>query len=418
MIADRGWDLHLFPAYPAPPNPHMCAVRIHQPYVPPARGDGERELPLPGFARADMSPARLVPFEVSTNLFAETRGDPAGRVSLGEAGGTAAALHGPKVLRDLIKRLKPDLIHSMEFQLCGYLVSKAKQAYAGSFPAWLATNWGSDIFYFGRQEQHQKQIERLLQQIDFYSCECHRDIALARAFGYRGPVLTVLPNTGGFDLSYIAKLQSGIPPSRRKRIMVKGYEHFAGRALRSLGILESLTHELKDYEIILYSGGHEPISRARELVRRGLLNITVIGWATHDQMLSYFGSSRLYLGVSISDAISTSVLEAMAMGAFPIQTNTSCCDEWFDDGVGGFIVPPDDTDLIRARLLTALRDNRLVDEAAETNARTVDQRLNRRKLAPRVAAFYKPIFDHLRLSGQVDIRSAPSNELTPACISE
>jgi len=97
--------------------------------------------------------------------------------------------------------------------------------------------------------------------------------------------------------------------------------------------------------------------------------------------------------VSISDAISTSVLESMAMGAFPIQTNTSCCNEWFEDGIGGFIVPPDNFETIRARLLTALNDDVLVDRAAEINERTVASRLDRRVLAPRVTRFYAPIFD-------------------------
>jgi glycosyltransferase involved in cell wall biosynthesis len=53
-------------------------------------------------------------------------------------------------------------------------------------------------------------------------------------------------------------------------------------------------------------------------------------------MLDLFASSRIYVGISLSDGISTSLLEAMAMGAFPIQTSTACVDEWFADGVSGY----------------------------------------------------------------------------------
>jgi glycosyltransferase involved in cell wall biosynthesis len=46
-------------------------------------------------------------------------------------------------------------------------------------------------------------------------------------------------------------------------------------------------------------------------------------------MLDLFASARIYVGISLSDGISTSLLEAMAMGAFPIQTSTACVDDWF-----------------------------------------------------------------------------------------
>jgi glycosyltransferase involved in cell wall biosynthesis len=44
-----------------------------------------------------------------------------------------------------------------------------------------------------------------------------------------------------------------------------------------------------------------------------------------------FARSKIYVGLSESDGISTSMLEAMAMGAIPVQTSTACCDEWFGD---------------------------------------------------------------------------------------
>ena len=117
----------------------------------------------------------------------------------------------------------------------------------------------------------------------------------------------------------------------------------------------------------------------------------MIDWATHGQMLTHFGEARIYMGISISDAISTSVLEAMAMGAFPIQTNTSCCDEWFQDGEAGFIVSPDDFDSICEKFDRALIDDALVDRAAILNWRTVQRRLDKNIIAPKVVEFYDRI---------------------------
>ena len=316
----------------------------------------------------------------------------AGCVRLGESDCTAPLLNGPGVLVERLRALRPDLIHSMEFQHSGYLVLRARELYGPGFPTWLATNWGSDIFYFGRFADHRMQIERLLAAIDFYSCECQRDISIARQFGYRGPAFSGIPNSGGFDLKQVTSLRSPRPPSQRKVVMIKGYQHFAGRALTALKVLETFAAQLEGYRIVLFSVSDEPRRRAHELQRAGVLDTEVIDWATHEQILTRFGEARLYMGISISDAISTSALEAMAMGAFPIQTNTSCCDEWFKDGEGGFIVPPDDFDVICEKFDRALTDDTLVDRAAELNWQTVQTLLDKNIIASKAVEFYDWIF--------------------------
>jgi glycosyltransferase involved in cell wall biosynthesis len=93
------------------------------------------------------------------------------------------------------------------------------------------------------------------------------------------------------------------------------------------------------------------------------------------------------------------MLEAMATGAFPIQTNTSCCDEWIEDGKSGFAIPPDDVALIADRLHRALTDDALVDAAAELNWTTVRERLDQNILKKRAIAFYDEAFRKLERRG-------------------
>ena len=82
-------------------------------------------------------------------------------------------------------------------------------------------------------------------------------------------------------------------------------------------------------------------------------------------------------------------IEAMAMGAFPIQTNTSCCEEWFVDGTTGFAVPPDDFETICDRFTTVLADDNLVDSAAEANLEIIRSRLTPEVLRPQMQDFYR-----------------------------
>jgi glycosyltransferase involved in cell wall biosynthesis len=75
---------------------------------------------------------------------------------------------------------------------------------------------------------------------------------------------------------------------------------------------------------------------ARKLAKRTGLDIEINkkGALSHEQMLNLFSRSAVYVGLSESDGISTSLLEAMAMGAVPVQTSTACCDEWFSEETG------------------------------------------------------------------------------------
>jgi glycosyltransferase involved in cell wall biosynthesis len=298
-------------------------------------------------------------------------------------------------LRKLIKRLKPDIIHSLEFQSGAYLVSDVKKSYVGQFPPWIATNWGSDIYLFGRLAEHINKIKDVLEKCDYYSCECQRDVMLARQLGFKGKVLPVLPNTGGFDIERAAQLRQPGAASGRRLILLKGYQHWAGRALVGLRALALCADSLKDYRVAIPLAGDD-VKIAAELVSQTTgIPIEIIPRCSHEEMLRRYGQARISIGLSISDAISTSLLEAMVMGAFPIQSCTACCDEWIDDGVTGLIVPPEDPETIAAAIRKAVSDDNMVDRSAELNAKTARERLNQAIIKPQVIAMYQQIASEL-----------------------
>lgn len=423
-LIDAGFDLHLYPVDPAPPHAYIRGLTFHVPTppspvvpAPPVSNSRRAARFLRHALRDPLNAIRLLreklarhavpasppqtlpragsPLRVRPVPFGGD--DPQARVRLGrpdESEETIMALHGPQMLAEVIADVQPDLIHSLEFQHNAYLVLAARDLMLAEnpshrFPRWLATNWGSDIYYFGRDEAHARQIRRVCEAIDLYSCECRRDLALGRDFGYRGPELPVLANSGGIDVDAAQRLRAQTPPSQRKLIMVKGYDHFAGRAMVSLAVLERFADRLKDYEIVMFSVGARPRARALELKAAGVLDIRIIDIATHDEILECFGRARAYLAVSISDGISTSVLEAMLMGAFPVQTNTSCCEEWFVQGETGFSVSPDDFEEICAQFERALTDDGLVDEAAVRNLEIIRSRLDQSVMTPAIRDFYR-----------------------------
>lgn len=294
-------------------------------------------------------------------------------------------------LCNIIEVFRPDIIHSLEFQSGGYLVDQARKIYKGKFPKWIATNWGSDIYWYNRFPEHQLKIRSVLENCDFYSCECQRDICLAEINGLKGTKLPVLPNSGGLDLAKIKKWRKSLKD--RKIIMLKGKLDMWGKPLIGLEALEMCVSQLAGYQIIIFSGSDPRIKQAAyDFSRETGVKIKVISeYVSHEKILKLHGSARISIGLSLSDAISTSFLEAMAMGSFPIQSNTSCANEWVKNKQTGFLVSPEKPHEIAKAIKKALENDEIVKTASQENWETVQKRLGYNSIKKKVIDIYKNI---------------------------
>ena len=145
-----------------------------------------------------------------------------------EAGRDRAA----EALTAAVEGLRPDVVHSLELLKAGGLVLAALERLAGPRPPWMATNWGSEIALLGRLPQYAPALRRIVAACDYYTCECERDVALARAWGLRGEALSVLPNAGGFDLAALETLRRE-PTSSRRLARVIGSSSESRRDVRA-----------------------------------------------------------------------------------------------------------------------------------------------------------------------------------------
>jgi glycosyltransferase involved in cell wall biosynthesis len=291
------------------------------------------------------------------------------------------------IVSHISKRHKSDYIHALELNHAGYIASKASRFGLATNTRIISTNWGSDIYWFQKYERHQKQITELMKASHFHSAECHRDLALATKYGFEGKFLEVSPNAGGIPTEFLSKHL--VPPSGRSVILVKGYETFVGRASIALDAISEISKELMEYEIIVYSANQKTIRSVRSIRKETNLNIRAIPKKrlSHSEMLNLFGTARAYIGVSLSDGISTSLLEAMAMGSFPIQTNTSCAEEWIEDGVTGELIGPNQEE-VKKSLQLALRNDSLVDQASVVNRKTIEAKCNEEQIKLKSLKFY------------------------------
>ncbi len=281
------------------------------------------------------------------------------------------------------------VIHALELQHAGYLLLKASSAIQASTRV-IISNWGSDIFWFQRFAKHKKKLESLMKIATHYSCECKRDVALAHALGFSGTSFPVQPNAGAFSTESFRIAREAPVPSSRRIVMIKGYTGFVGRADLALQACRTAAESLRGFEIVLYSSDLKSRRLARGLAKDHELNVTIYKKhkLSHEKMLELFRSARIYIGISESDGISTSLLDAISSGCFPIQTNTSCANEWVVDGETGSLVDFQDVKRIGAAIETALSNDELVDSAALVNIETAQNRLSVDVVSRDIAQFY------------------------------
>lgn len=282
----------------------------------------------------------------------------------------------PQRIIRCIETFRPHLAHSLEIQLAGYSMVEVARRMGPRFPPWAVTSWGSDIYLFRKLPGHPERLTQVCRRADLFMSDCSRDDPVARTFGYTGPCVPAMPASGGMDLAAVPSLAPE-PPSRRRRIMVKGQHNWAGRARLALSAVALARHALEGFQICLASPSPGTDEWARRLGERLHLDIQVLPRVeSHDEALRRIGEMRAVIGIAISDGISTTALEAMMLGALPIQSSTSCIEEWIDHGRTGFIVSPDDTADMAAALAAAACDDALVDGAAAANFRTISERWN------------------------------------------
>ncbi len=292
-------------------------------------------------------------------------------------------------LSRIINKLKPDVVQSMEIQGAGYLTLEARRHLGSEFPVWLQSIWGNDIYLFGRLEAHRERVAAVLGACDWIATDCVRDVDLARSHGFAGKAFPVLPAGGGLDLDDANRLRVHEPPSSRRVVLLKGYQSIFGRALVGLRAIELCADALKGYRIIIYLAS-EPVKVAAELLARqtGLIIETPPVMA-HRDLLGLQARARVSMGLSISDGAPNTMLEAMLMGAFPVQSSTSCADEWVTCGESALLVDPNDPVDVAAALTRALTDDALVNAAADRNAAIARTRLSSDVVRPQVLDAYR-----------------------------
>ena len=240
-----------------------------------------------------------------------------------------------KEFEKYIKEIQPDVVHSFALYVSCAPIIGVMEKYKNL--KWIYSSWGSDLFFFQNESTYLKDIKRVLPRVNYLFTDCKRDYIIAKEYGFTGEFLGVFPGGGGFDLEIMESYKK--PIKDRNTILIKGFQGRSGRAIPVLKAVESLQKELIDYTIVVFGADVALFDYLKTSMIVNWSNVKIIGKIPHDEVLRLMGEALIYMGNSNSDGMPNTLLEAICMGAFPIQSNPgNVTAEIIQDGINGFLI--------------------------------------------------------------------------------
>lgn len=288
-------------------------------------------------------------------------------------------------LETIIKEIQPDIVHSFEMQSCSYPIRKTMAKYPNL--NWIYSCWGSDLYYYKQFSNHKIRIKSVLARVNFILTDCNRDYNLAKGLGFKGKYAGVIPGGSGFKINELKGLQ--LPLEQRKIILVKGYQHQFGRGLEIVKALHSLQSEVQNFDVVVF-GSHNVVMK---YIQENKLPFTLYYRhdLSHNQLLELMGKSLIYIGNSISDGMPNTLLEAIVMGTFPIQSNPGgATEEMIRHGENGLLIEnPESIEEIREQIRFAIANPKMIENAIKINTILAQEKLEFEMNKKKIMALYE-----------------------------
>lgn len=285
-------------------------------------------------------------------------------------------------LREVIERVKPDLVHAMRIPYEGMM---AADAYNGT--PLIVSIWGNDFTLHAPSTRLMSHYTQWTMQVaDALHADCQRDIRLARQwkFSTSKPSL-VAPGNGGIrtDIFY--------PPSKPVEEPVilnpRGFRPYVRNDMFFKAIpLVLAKHPTAKFLFALMAGEPQAEKWIGELGVKSAVEL--LAPLSHAQMADVFRRAQIVASPSIHDGTPNSLLEGIACGCFPVAGDLESIREWITPNENGLLFDSNDSQSIANAICTAIENKTLRENAAELNRKMISARAEYQQNMKRAEEFY------------------------------
>lgn len=288
-------------------------------------------------------------------------------------------------LRGFIERVKPDLVHAMRIPYEGML---AADAYTG-IPL-IVSIWGNDFTLHAPSTQLMSHYTRWTMQVaDGLHADCHRDVRLAREWGFdKDKPDLVTPGNGGIrsDIFYP-------PASSVEEPMVinpRGFRPYVCNEafFKSIPLVLEKQPNAR-FIFALMAGESQAIQWTQEL---GIGHaVELLSPLPHSKIAEIFRRAQIVASPSIHDGTPNTLLEGIACGCFPVAGDLESIREWITPGENGLLFDATNPRSIADAIVSVIENKNLRQSAAGLNQNIISARAEYRQNMQRVEEFYEKV---------------------------
>jgi glycosyltransferase involved in cell wall biosynthesis len=274
-----------------------------------------------------------------------------------------------------LERQSLDVVHFFNFQDAGYKILSSSSF--SKFIMFLKENgakvylssYGSDLTFYLKNSIERRLIHELLKFVDHVVVESKREIGILKDELHFSKEISYVKTNGIGISNILSEEEFNVTP--RNLILVKGNFGFVGRPFSALDlILKALPFvQIKNFKVIFYSVPAE-ISKVLKLTLDNFeIDYKIYSplEISHEKMFFLFRNSRIYIGCSLTDGLSTSAVEAASQGAAVFQTDSSSIGEHVEKGLEVCLINLYNLDASMDTFINILNDDKLYKEIAINN---------------------------------------------------
>jgi len=304
-------------------------------------------------------------------------------------------------LAKIVRGWKPDIIHTLGFEASAYFYQRVRSNYAlGQIGRWVAqARGGPDLDLYRHLPEKLKKIRAVFDECDHFICDNEQNYTFAFANGLdrskaEFPGVGVVSGPGGLDVDELRSRWSKLPSQRHRRIVwPKTYEVISSKGLPVLEALIIAWDRIQPCEVdCLWMVQDElRIYFDKMLPEHVKAACNIYGHLTQKDTLDLVAAARVMLAPSLTDGVPNVMMEAMALGAFPIISPLETTLPVVEDRKNVLFARNLYPEEIAEALVQAMNDDVLVDNAAKVNVERVRELADRKKIRTRVIKFYREV---------------------------
>jgi glycosyltransferase involved in cell wall biosynthesis len=301
-------------------------------------------------------------------------------------------------LHSIVNDIKPDIVHAMRIPYEGMVT-----AYADLDSPFIVSVWGNDFTLHAKATPFMAKATRFtISKVDALHADCHRDIRLAKVWGFdEFKPSIVLPGGGGIqlDLFHPSRAEERVE-SLRSSQNSNFFSVINPRGMRAYVHMESFIKAIP-YVIRKYENTRFYLPALAE-------NPQVINWIKkydisekvhllplldRKEIAQLFRKMTVMVSPSSHDGTPNTLLEAMASGCFPIAGDLESVREWITPGVNGLLIDPRNPMAIADAIILAFENQALREKAEKINLALIKERAEYQKVMQTAAKFYERLLN-------------------------